>query len=81
MQRLYQIIQQLTGDPARQATAARAAVPFAILRLLRLIPDELPAALVKSVSILEWAGGLLVLLILLRQPSNSHTEKSNASVS
>lgn len=81
MKRLNQLIYQLAGHTPRQGTAVKAAVPFAILRVLRVMPDEVPAVLIKSVSILEWVGGLLVLFIFLRQQSNSQTEKENAQVS
>lgn len=77
MKRFYQLIYQLAGSSTTQGKVARAAVPFAMMRVLRLVPVEWPAALVKSVSILEWVGGLLVLVILLQQKSNSHMEKRN----
>lgn len=81
MKRMYLLANHLVGNTKRHATAVTAAVPYAILRVLRLVLGELPVELFISASILEWAVGFLGLFFILRRRSNKQTENDDASVS
>lgn len=81
MNRMYLLANRLVGNATRHASAATAAVPYAILRVLRLVLGELPVELIISASILEWTVGFLGLLFVLRRQSSKHTENDDASVS
>lgn len=81
MNRMYLLAKQLVGNTTRHALAVTAAVPYAVLRVLRLVLGELPVELIISASILEWAVGFLGLLFILRGQLNKHTENDDASVS
>ena len=78
MKSLYLLANQLVANTTRHASAVTAAVPYAVLRILRLILGELPVELFFSASILEWGVGLLGLFFILRQRLNKHTENDNA---
>ena len=81
MKRMYLLASQLVRNTTRHASAVTAAVPYAVLRVLRLVLGELPVELINSASILEWAVGFLGLFYTLRRQSNKHTENGDASVS
>ena len=81
MKRMYLLASQLVRNTTRHASAVTAAVPYVILRVLRLVPGELPVELSVSASILECAVGFLGLFFILRRRSNKHTENDDASVS
>jgi len=80
MKRLYLFANQLVGNTTRHASAVTAAVPYAVLRVLRLVLGELPVELFISANILEWTVGFLGLFFILRRRSNEHTENDDASV-
>ena len=81
MKRLYLLANQLLGNTTRHASAITAAVPYAVLRMLRLVLGELPVELFISTSILEWAVGFLGLFFILCRRLNKQTEIDDASVS
>lgn len=80
MKRLYMLINTRV-EKMRHTSAVRAAVPYAILRVLRIALDELPAQLAISASIGEWTIAFLGLFFILRRRTFIHTEKDDASVS
>lgn len=65
MKHLYQLATQLAGNTSRRTAAAAVTLPYAILRVLLLWVDELPAGFSCSANILEWAVGLLGLIFIL----------------
>ena len=81
MKRNYLSVIARLANVIRGAAGLTAAVPYAGLRIVRLCVDEMPEGLVISTSILEWALGLLGLLMLLRRQLNKQMEKDNASAS
>ena len=78
MKRLYLLFHELVGNTTKHASAVTAAVPFAVLRVLRLVVDNFPVEFIISASILEWAVALLGLLLILRRQLDKHTENDDA---
>ncbi|MDH3441393.1 MAG: hypothetical protein OEM63_11620 [Gammaproteobacteria bacterium] len=78
MKSIYLLAKQLVGNTTRHALAVTAAVPYAVLRVLRLALGELPVELMMPAGIVEWAVGLLGLFFILRRQSDKHMENDHA---
>ena len=80
MKRNYISVVNWLANLLRGAAGLAAALPIAGLRIVRLYVDVMPDGVLISSGVLEWALGLLGLLVLLRR-SNNQMEKDNASAS
>lgn len=70
MKHLYLQATQLARSTSRRTAAAAVTLPYALLRVLQLWADELPAGVSCSASVLEGTFGVLGLVLILRRKFN-----------
>ena len=75
MKRNNRLAGWLAGDALKHSSAAIAALMFAAVRGLRLVPDELPTMFLGTINLLEWAAGCLGLVFIFLDKFYKRSEK------
>ena len=66
---------RLAGLALRQSSTALAAATLAVVRCLKLPPDELPARIANTLDVIEWAAAGVALTFIVLDKLDQRREK------